>query len=98
MRNKIDTSNWAKTMSKVVSRISKKPISEKEIDGLIDKAIENVKKLNSCKGPHDFVPAEGEKPGKNARRLTCAVCGGSVDGHGKLWYERGLKHGRGETC
>jgi len=56
----------------------------------------NHKRLDNCKGPHDFrpVPAEGKSL---VRDYVCSRCNGKVDAIHKLWYERGLEHGRSEA-
>ena len=56
----------------------------------------NHKKLDGCKGPHDFRPLPIE--GKTLiRDYLCSKCGGKLEAIHKLWYERGLEHGRKEA-
>lgn len=53
---------------------------------------ENHKKLDSC-NKHDFsidvTPAI-----KFGKKYKCSSCGGVVDGITKLWYEKGVEHGK----
>lgn len=52
----------------------------------------NAKRLDECRGPHDFTDASPEKPlNKN---WICVDCGGTVNTVAKNWYLRGLAHGR----
>jgi hypothetical protein len=56
----------------------------------------NQKKLDGCKGPHDFqpLPIEGQAL---IRDYRCLKCGGKLDAIHKSWYDEGLKHGRSEA-
>lgn len=53
---------------------------------------ENSRKLEACPG-HDFsIDLRPDRPvGKD---WQCTRCGGRADTIAKLWYERGLEHGR----
>lgn len=62
-----------------------------EIRVIYDRAVENIRILNSCAGPHQFEPME---PGKLASKCRCKLCGGTVESSAKRWYEKGLEHGR----
>lgn len=53
----------------------------------------NTQKLEACPGPHEFT--QDDDPSREVfKRWRCAKCGGVVNVEGKLWYERGLAHGR----
>lgn len=52
----------------------------------------NNAKLDECPGPHRFTIPAGLR--KFADDFICEVCGGKVDGVNKVWYEKGLEHGR----
>ncbi len=52
----------------------------------------NHAKLNGCAGPHDFVDSQPRVT--DPLKYVCKLCGGGVDHHAFLWYQRGLAHGR----
>lgn len=58
----------------------------------------NLARLDGCPGPHRFAPverADGVTPrGGLTNEYRCATCQGTVSGHVRHWYERGLAHGR----
>ena len=61
----------------------------------------NHKRLNECQGPHDFVGVESElrytlKDGSVYGRYVCKKCNGKVFPNDKIWYERGIEHGKKE--
>ena len=63
---------------------------------------ENVAALDSCVGPHDFEVMQehtiGSQTMTNAlmrnRYWQCSKCKGIIEASDKLWYEKGLGHGR----
>ncbi len=64
-----------------------------ELEKLWAQAQENGRKLAQCPGPHDFVAFE-DRP--LTSRYRCTICGGEVSASDRMWYERGLRHGRGQ--
>ena len=57
----------------------------------------NRKLLNECELPHDFdQTTRPDNPLSPRARFLCSKCKGHVSGVEKLWYERGLEHGRNE--
>jgi len=74
--------------------------SKEEMLALWEEVKANSKRLVDCSGPHDFVGIEAELQGETKdggklyRRYVCTKCGGKILSHDKLWYERGLQHGR----
>lgn len=59
---------------------------------LLEENKRNHEKLSSCKLPHHFPEADlGYIP---FHMHKCTKCGGEIDAHGLLWYNRGLDHGR----
>ena len=67
-------------------------MKKEEVQRAFDEAKENVRKLRSCEGPHDF---EKVNDGLYLRaQYRCKKCGGLVRGHDYHWYEEGLKHGK----
>ena len=77
----------------VLSKVSGLPVSE--INEIWQQVKANAKTLDECGGPHDFQSLD---PGKPLAKYRCTVCGGTVDGTDKLWYERGLKDARKEAA
>lgn len=54
----------------------------------------NAQRLDLCPGPHDFsIDTTPQKP--IAKTYRCTKCGGELGQRERLWYLRGLKHGRG---
>lgn len=55
----------------------------------------NSAKVQECAGPHDLE----EVPGQSTlnKRWRCKLCGGVIDTIAKLYYEQGLRHGRGSS-
>jgi len=55
----------------------------------------NHDKLDKCEGPHEFkpIPVEGKTL---VRDYLCSKCGGKIDAIHKIWYERGLEHGKNQ--
>ena len=54
----------------------------------------NRKKLDNCKGPHEFVPDPPSKMPTIGSRYRCTECGGTVDAIALSWYNKGIEHGR----
>jgi DNA-directed RNA polymerase subunit RPC12/RpoP len=75
-------------------------MNKAESMALLEEVKVNIRALDSCAGPHDFVGIETEVQyvcadgGKMYRRFSCTKCGGKIISHDRHWYERGLKHGR----
>jgi len=61
----------------------------KSIQEAVERAKENITKLNSCSKPHDFSIPTSESP--FFAKHECSKCGGKVDSASKIWYERGLE-------
>ena len=72
----------------VLSQVSGLPLSE--MKSIWEQVKANAATLDACAGPHDFQRLEERLLSK----YRCTRCGGTVDGTDKLWYERGLKHGK----
>lgn len=53
----------------------------------------NQKRLDDCKGPHNFRPIH-EDGKKLVRDYRCSKCGGKIDAIHKIWYCKGLEHGK----
>ena len=73
----------------ILSQVTGLPMSE--MQKIWQEVKANAKTLDECGGPHDF---QSQDPGKPLAKYRCTKCGGVVDGTDKLWYERGLEHGR----
>lgn len=58
---------------------------------ILSKAMENEKRLGSCK-VHDFsIDVTPEKV--MGKRWKCSKCLGETDNISKYWYNKGLEHG-----
>lgn len=53
---------------------------------------ENLRKLESCPGPHDFQPHELLRGTLTPRSYLCSKCGGVLDSLKVIWYKKGLAH------
>jgi hypothetical protein len=71
-----------------------------EAKALWEKVKANSAALDACPGPHAFEDTTPGQPPSFGKRWRCQRCGGEADTIAKLWYERGLAHGRasGEGC
>jgi hypothetical protein len=59
---------------------------------LFEQVKENHRILDSCtRHAFDIDKNPGQVFGK---KWECSNCGGNVDSMAKLWYERGLQHGK----
>lgn len=58
---------------------------------IIEAVNENIKRLDSCKGPHSFHDITPDR--QLGKRFRCYKCQGEVDIISKRWYEAGLLHG-----
>lgn len=57
---------------------------------------ENIRRLDACVGPHTW---EDLSPGRSlGKRYLCRLCKGEVDHVNRIWYDRGLAHGRRSTA
>lgn len=53
----------------------------------------NKELLEACPGIHDFsIELKGST--QSCDRYECSICGGEVDRREKIWYEKGVEHGR----
>lgn len=53
----------------------------------------NRELLEVCPGVHDFsVELKGSIRSRD--KYECSICGGEVDRQEKIWYEKGVEHGR----
>lgn len=77
-----------KDIVSVMSGIS--GISKTDTRQILDRVIENNKKLDSC-SKHDFKPIGQKKIVGN--RYKCTNCEGEVDSINASWYNKGLEHG-----
>lgn len=74
-----------------------------EMQALWNEVQNNMKRLKACVGPHEFVGDETEiravspEGTKHYRRYVCTKCSGKLNPVDKIWYERGLEHGRKES-
>lgn len=72
-------------------------------DEILVRVKDNIAKLDSCSGPHNFnicldrrtrEPVENPTPQQMfGARWRCSKCGGDVETTNKKWYERGLVDG-----
>lgn len=69
-------------------------LSEPQLREIWDEVQENARRLDLCRG-HDFSVQLDADKARVRPRWQCRFCEGTVDGTAKLWYERGLAHGRG---
>jgi predicted SprT family Zn-dependent metalloprotease len=75
----------------VLSGISGLP--KEEVQQIFEEVKANLKRLDGCKGPHDF-----EKDGEGIRaKYRCKKCKGTLDKINYSWYEKGLEHGKAST-
>jgi hypothetical protein len=65
-------------------------VSPKEAQEMLDRAKENVRKLEECATPHDFQPIDGN-------RFQCSLCQGVTSSQAAVWYKKGLEHGRSSS-
>lgn len=57
---------------------------------VLDSIRENMRILNSCVGPHDFVAID---PNSVLNRMyRCKKCGGELDRLKVMWYRKGVEH------
>lgn len=64
-------------------------MNKKDLEKLLAGVLENNKKINGCKKPHDFsIPMKLNK--KFNRGFICTKCGGYTWEINKVWYEKGL--------
>lgn len=75
----------------VLSKVS--GISKEEVQKIANEVQENIKRLNSCRGPHEFVPIPKELL-RGSPKMRCTICKGWLDATAAKWYERGLEHGK----
>jgi hypothetical protein len=68
------------------------PFAPGEAQRILADVRANLKRLDSCEGPHRFDPIPEDVGKVFGIRYRCTLCGGEVDNHAKHWYERGLKH------
>ena len=68
-----------------------KPLSE-ELKQIWREVKQNHAKLDSCAGPHEFLPEDIAK--RFGGKYRCIKCRGTIDAVNYLWYTRGLEHGR----
>lgn len=54
---------------------------------------ENIARLDSCAGPHDFSEVVA-RAGRLGTRYRCTACRGEADRLQVLWYQQGLAHAR----
>jgi len=78
------------TLRDVLSGVS--GLKPKVVDEIWEQVKANSARLDSCPGPHDFLPIEPDKPFIKHR---CARCGGEVEGSRARWYKRGLERSGG---
>lgn len=60
--------------------------------GLLAQVRANQSALDGGPGPHEFVGVEYNI--RIIRKWECARCRGTVDSHGRHWYELGRRHER----
>lgn len=64
-----------------------------KFDDILVEVRENLRKISSCEGPHEF-DFDPDAPGTTLRRkYTCGKCGGVVDATDLPMYRQGLRHG-----
>ena len=80
----------AETVSKVLSRVS--GLTEDKVHEIFNEVKVNSTMLESCTGPHKFTIPSGRR--EFLDDYVCELCNGKVSSIHKLWYERGLEHGR----
>jgi len=72
----------------VMSKIS--GLSKETVQEIWEETQANHRRLQECKGPHDFQPVTD---GHFSKAFRCSLCGGEVSATNASWYIRGLKHG-----
>ena len=78
------------TVSDVLSKAS--GLNTKEISSIFQEVKRNAKLLDECPGPHRFTIKAGRR--EFADDFICEICGGQVQSIYKIWYEKGLEHGK----
>jgi hypothetical protein len=79
--------NSLDTLSKV-SGLSKDTMKE-----IFAEVKVNLKRLDSCIGPHDFNPSGDDAKIVVQQKYKCSKCLGTIDFIAFSWYTKGLKHG-----
>lgn len=64
-------------------------ISKDTLDEIWKEVKANNETLNKCEGPHTFKSHKVVK-----FKWVCSKCGGHTSATQKVWYEKGLEHGR----
>lgn len=67
-----------------------------EINTIIQKVKENHNRLETCLGPHDFLPVNPEAGVLG--RVRCKKCNGELEKIDSIRYTDGLQHGRDELA
>lgn len=67
------------------------PITRDQANDIINKARDNVTKLQSCHGPHHFLPIKDDWL---KSEYQCTKCGGTVYKQQHDWYILGLEHAK----
>lgn len=77
---------------KAITKITPQDVSETQKWYAQDRL--NTRRLESCPGPHDFLPESVSTivPGM-VRSYKCRKCQGELGPVSRAWYEQGLKHG-----
>lgn len=84
----------SKPISVIDALSSVSGVSRDKIKAIAEEVKANRIKLDGCHGPHRFTIPVGRR--EFADDFVCEVCGGWVSSIHKLWYEKGLEHGRME--
>ena len=62
---------------------------------ILDEVKENHRKLDSCICHNFGIDMMSDRI--IGKKYKCTQCGGVIDAINKIWYERGLKHGGGNS-
>jgi hypothetical protein len=67
-----------------------------DVNAIIKRVKENHERLETCLGPHEFVPINPDVGVLG--RVFCKKCRGEMDRVNSIYYNDGVRHGWGETA
>lgn len=68
-------------------------LTKADFNSIWEEVKANHARQDSCVGPHDF-SIEHERMGALVRKYRCTKCDGTIDSINRIWYLKGLEHGR----
>lgn len=71
-------------------------LSKPVINEVWEEVKANHARLDTCTGPHKFVPIDATKV--LGRRYVCSLCKGEVDSINRSWYEKGFEHAQNRSA